>query len=60
MNPTSNHTGSREEHIEGVICDVTNCRYNNLDNCCTAHEIKVGPQFASTSYDTICATFKPD
>lgn len=46
-------------HINGIVCDVTNCRYNGEDRCCTAKEIKVGPQFANTSDDTACATFKP-
>lgn len=46
--------------INGIICDVSNCVYNDLNHNCTATEVKVGPQFASTSYDTICSTFKPD
>ena len=47
-------------HIQGVKCEVTNCMYNDKKQYCTAKEIKVGPQFASSSADTICSTFKPE
>lgn len=43
--------------IQDVKCDVKNCAYN-LDCCCTAKEIHVGPQHACCSTDTVCATFK--
>lgn len=46
-------------YLNGVVCDVTNCHYHDSTNFCTAEQIKVGPQFANTSADTICATFKP-
>ena len=42
-----------------IKCDVTNCVYNEGQKYCTAKQIKVGPQFASSSADTICVTFKP-
>lgn len=41
-----------------ILCDVTNCVYNDDNQNCTAKEIKVGPQYASSSADTLCATFK--
>ncbi|MCL2579243.1 MAG: DUF1540 domain-containing protein [Oscillospiraceae bacterium] len=41
-----------------IVCDVTNCAYNNDQRHCTANQIKVGPQYASSSADTICVTFK--
>ena len=41
-----------------IVCDVTNCVYNNDKKLCTAKQIKVGPQYASSSADTICVTFK--
>jgi len=48
------------QHLNGIKCDVNNCVYN-ADSChCTAKEIHVGPQFASCSSDTVCATFKPE
>ena len=49
-----------QDHIDGIVCDVTNCMYNAQNHICTAKEIKVGPQYAASSADTICATFKPD
>ena len=44
--------------INGVRCEVSNCHYNE-QKACAAKEIKVGPHFASSSCDTVCATFKP-
>lgn len=44
--------------LHGIRCDVTNCHYND-QQCCVANEIKVGPQYAASSADTVCATFKP-
>lgn len=46
--------------LGGIRCDVSNCHYNTQDHLCTAKEIKVGPQYANTSADTVCATFKPE
>ena len=50
--------GSDKKHIKGIVCDVTNCVYHDCDTHCTANEIAVGPSFATTSQDTVCATFK--
>ncbi len=47
------------DYLNGVRCEVKNCHYHDHNHFCTAPEIKVGPQFANTSADTICATFKP-
>ena len=47
------------QHIEGIQCDVANCTYNEKQSFCTAKNIKVGPQFASSSNETACVTFKP-
>lgn len=48
-----------KDYIHGINCDVKSCYFN--DNCdhCTAEKIEVGPSYAATSNDTICATFKP-
>ena len=46
------------KHIKGIVCDVTNCVYHDCETHCTANEIAVGPSFATTSQDTVCATFK--
>ncbi len=54
-----NHgTGHQHEHIDGISCDVTNCMYNENNNYCTAPHIKVGPNFAASKADTVCATFE--
>ena len=47
-------------HLHGVKCEVTNCMYKDKKEYCTAKEIKVGPSYASSSTDTVCATFKPE
>jgi len=43
---------------EGITCDVKNCHYHSGDCYCTAEKIAVGPNLATSSADTICATFK--
>lgn len=52
-------TSMNSEKLDGVHCEVTNCVYNKNKSTCTAKKIKVGPQFAASSADTICDTFKP-
>jgi len=54
-----NMNGTSKPELEGVNCEVTNCYYNKDKHICTAKNIKVGPQFAASSADTICSTFKP-
>lgn len=44
----------------GIKCSVENCKYNAQDHYCHAKQIEVGPQFASCSAETICATFQPN
>lgn len=56
MSHDANHIGT--DCICGIHCDVTNCFYNEQKACC-ADEIKVGPQYAASSADTVCVTFKP-
>ena len=46
------------KHIKGVNCDVKNCAYHDGDSYCTADKIAVGPSYACTCTDTVCATFK--
>lgn len=55
-----NNFGLEEEegHINQIYCDVKNCAYHEGENVCNADSIKVGPHFAVSSNDTICATFK--
>ena len=48
------------DHIKGIVCDVKNCAYHDGETRCMAGEITVGPAYASTSGDTVCAPFKPN
>jgi len=61
MNMEEKKSGSLKngKHLKGVVCDVKNCSFHDGDSCCTANRIAVGPSFASTSGETVCATFKP-
>lgn len=43
---------------KGVVCDVQNCSYHDGECHCTADRIAVGPSFATSCTDTVCATFK--
>ena len=47
-----------KEYIKGIRCDVKNCMYHDCDTHCTAKQIAVGPCNATSSADTVCATFK--
>ena len=42
----------------GISCNVGNCAYNDGECHCTAEKISVGPSFAKSCTDTVCATFK--
>ena len=44
--------------IKGISCDVKNCVYHEGECDCTAGKIAVGPSYASSCTDTVCATFK--
>ncbi len=48
-----------KKQLQGVLCDVKNCGYNDGHGGCTATMIAVGPTAATTGADTVCATFKP-
>lgn len=52
------HNDKSEKHIKGISCDVKNCVYHDCDTYCTAGQIAVGPSFATSSSETVCATFK--
>ena len=47
-----------KKHICGIVCNVSNCVHHDCETHCTAKEIAVGPSFATTSQDTVCATFR--
>lgn len=46
--------------IEALRCGVCNCVYNDKSEHCTAQSVKIGPQYANTSADTVCDTFKAE
>ena len=52
------NTCGEKKHICGIVCNVTNCVHHDCETHCTAKEIAVGPSYATTSQDTVCATFK--
>ena len=47
-----------KEEIKNVYCNVTNCTYHDGQKTCRAGQISVGPNYALTQKDTVCATFK--
>jgi hypothetical protein len=51
-------TPKGSKHLKGIFCDVKNCVYHDGDAYCTADRIAVGPTYASSTSDTVCATFK--
>lgn len=59
MEMTDNSMGKAGKHIKGVVCDVKGCAYHDGDSRCTASRISIGPGFAKTSGETVCATFLP-
>lgn len=54
-----NDKKSFDSRITGVGCDVTNCKYNTIDSKCSASEIKVKNEKATTKSETFCGTFCP-
>lgn len=59
MHTNTDKHSANHDILNGVRCEVSNCTFNE-HKACSAKEIKVGPQFAASSSDTICATFKPE
>ena len=51
----SKKCGSKD-HIKGICCNVKNCVHHDCDTYCTAEQI--GPSSATSSAETVCATFK--
>ena len=59
MNRLSLDADQVPEHIGGISCNVKNCVYNDGQEYCTAARIHVGPSYAVSSVETVCATFQP-
>lgn len=51
-------SGNDTRHIRGISCDVRNCVYHDGDSYCTADRVAVGPSYATSCTDTVCATFR--
>jgi hypothetical protein len=58
VNQPSDKSGRGKQYISGIHCDVTNCAYHDPQCKCSADNISVGPDYASSSADTVCSTFK--
>lgn len=58
MEKTNVGCATGKDHIKGIQCDAKNCIYNDCKTHCTANCISVGPQNATCSSDTVCATFR--
>lgn len=50
---------SARDCIRALRCDVTSCSYHDGTGFCTAREVKIGPSYAVSSTETICATYRP-
>ncbi len=59
MNRLSLDADQVPEHIGGISCNAKNCVYNDGQEYCTAPRINIGPSYAVSSMETVCATFKP-
>ena len=55
-NPSN--SGVNKEKRNCLKCDVCNCVHNDQHCGCTAKEVVVGPDFATSQNDTTCATFR--
>jgi hypothetical protein len=62
MNPDVNRAqgnqSSQGNQGGSIQCGVANCQYQNGGKC-SAKQVRVGPQYANSSADTVCDTFKP-
>lgn len=59
MKEKTNGKNDDSHHIKGIHCDVASCAYHDGSNYCTAANVKIGPSYAVSSTETICATFTP-
>lgn len=45
------------DHLRGVGCGVTSCKYHTSENNCTANRITVQSENAVRKAETFCSTF---
>ena len=48
-----------DEIIQGIVCGVSSCEYNDGCAHCVATQVAIGPSKATCCAETACATFKP-
>ena len=53
-----NNINNPPKHINGVVCSVKSCMYHDSEGYCMANTINIGPGYAESCTDTVCATFK--
>ncbi len=51
-------SGRRVRHVQ-IACDVKSCVYHDGESACSADAIRIGPGYAASRTDTVCATYKP-
>ena len=49
-----------EDKVNHIKCEVNNCVYHAMGDCCNAPCIEVTPSHANTSGETACATFRAE
>lgn len=56
----TNNTGSYDDTLPGVGCDVTSCKYNEEGYLCHAPNIMVESQAVNcrTEIETFCSTYE--
>ena len=52
-------SGCDGKAIKGIVCGVKSCAYHDGTSFCTANEIRIGPSYAVSSTQTVCATYRP-
>lgn len=54
----SSNINNPPKHIKGISCSVKNCAYHDTEGYCTAGSVNIGPGYAESCTDTVCATFR--
>jgi len=57
LNNEQENTNNKKK-AKGIVCDVRNCIHHDGQNHCTADQISIGPSYATSCSDTVCATFR--
>jgi len=57
-NGDDQNSGGKKKKNKGIACGVKNCVHHDGISNCTAEQIAVGPTYANSLSDTVCASFK--